>query len=270
MRAKRHTNTARLSEEEWMQRKVDDYNKTIGDLPYYDCKICKNKGLIEVIVYCDFYKRNVQAMKYCQCMKIRETIERIKKSGLGGVIEDYTFDKFIAKDNWQLSAKSKAMKFAEPVKQEHGKTSWLFIGGQVGSGKTHLCTAVVLDFINAGKTAKYMLWRDDSVELKAIVNNDEAYAKKIDEIKTPDVLYIDDFFKTAKGSLPTPADVSLAFEILNYRYNNQNLITIISSELMVEDILDIDEAVGSRIFQRCKDYRLEIGRDQKRNYRLNG
>jgi DNA replication protein DnaC len=64
----------------------------------------------------------------------------------------------------------------------------------------------------------------------------------------------------------TPADVNLAFEILNYRYVNRRLVTILSSEKTIEEILDIDEAVGSRIFERCKGHYVKfVG---KENWRL--
>ena len=43
----------------------------------------------------------------------------------------------------------------------------VFIGGQVGAGKTHLCTAMVGEFLKRGISAKYMLWRDDALKLKA-------------------------------------------------------------------------------------------------------
>ena len=79
----------------------------------------------------------------------------------------------------------------------------------------------------------------------------------IDRFKKAEVLYIDDLFKTGRnpdGSEPKPtaADINAAFEIINYRYNNPALLTIISSELNEDELLDIDEAVGGRIFERSK------------------
>ena len=45
-------------------------------------------------------------------------------------------------------------------------------------------------------------------------------------------------------------------------------LTIISSECTIDDILDIDEAVGGRIFERAKAFSLKP--DKRRNYRLRG
>ena len=80
------------------------------------------------------------------------------------------------------------------------------------------------------------------------------------------VLYIDDMYKTGKGQQPTVGDVNLAFEIINARYNDTGKVTIISSERTVEEMLDIDEAVGSRIYERSKGNYLNLyGRE---NWRL--
>ena len=59
----------------------------------------------------------------------------------------------------------------------------------------------------------------------------------------------------------------MAFELINYRYNN-NLATVLSSELTVDQILFFDEAVGSRIYQRTKEYHWDIAKDPHKNYRL--
>lgn len=79
------------------------------------------------------------------------------------------------------------------------------------------------------------------------------------------MLYIDDFFKTQQGTNVTPADVKLAFELLNWRYI-KNKITIFSSERFIQDIMNIDESL-SRIFEKAK-IRVSIKADKNRNYRL--
>ena len=40
--------------------------------------------------------------------------------------------------------------------------------------------------------------------------------------------------------------------------------------MTVDEILRVDEAVGSRIFHRAKDHNVFISRDESRNYRLKG
>ena len=110
------------------------------------------------------------------------------------------------------------------------------------------------------------MWRDESTRLKALVNKPE-FDVEIAVYKRTDCLYIDDLFKTKKGASVTPADVNLAFEILNYRYIN-DMLTIISSEKTLREILDIDEAVGSRIYEMAQGYILNISADPAKNYRM--
>lgn len=230
----------------------------------YDCPVCRNKGNI---MYYD-PETGYEMVKECECMAVRRSQTRIERSGLKGLLEDYTFDTFTTKQPWQKQVKDLALAFTN---DHSGK--WFFAGGQPGCGKTHLCTAIVGELMKQGKAAKYMLWRDEIVKLKAVINDDEAYGDLIRDLKTLDVLYIDDLFKTGKdkdGKVipPTASEIAIAFEILNYRYNNPHLITIISSERLIDDILDIDEAIGSRILQRAKKYSMIINYDRTRNYRI--
>ena len=87
-------------------------------------------------------------------------------------------------------------------------------------------------------------------------------------------MYIDDFLKNGKekdGSLqkPSAAETRIIFEILNSRYNNLNLFTIISSERLLSEIKNIDWAVGRRIEERCgKKYVCEIEPDTSKAYKF--
>ena len=260
------TSSKPMTQKDWEQFKVDDWNKTPGNRNEedgYDCKICKNKGTIAKLV--ESGGRYSHCFTDCQCVETRNSIMRMKRSGLKDIIKDYTFDKFQDTEPWQKSIKAAAMEYAK------NPQGWFFLGGQPGAGKTHLCTAICREFLLTGKRVRYMLWRDDVVKIKGAVTDSEEYGKQIDQFKTVEVLYIDDLFKTGKDKdnniqKPTGADVNVAFEILNYRYNNPNLLTIISSELSEDELLDIDEAIGSRIYERAKAF--TIGKSRDRNYRI--
>lgn len=258
-----------LTQEEREKRNAESFNLSSGNLNEdddYNCDICHNKGLIMRAYQMESGIWSTTC-RDCKCMKIRTTIRKMKKSGLKNIINDYTFQKYQASEEWQLKLKESAKAYASDP------SGWFFIGGQSGAGKTHLCTAICREFLLACKEVKYMLWRDDVVKLKAVANDHDAYEKLIDTFKTVEVLYIDDLFKTGKGNdgqkqRPTAADVNVAFEILNSRYNNPDLLTVISSECTVNDIIDIDEATGGRIFERAKAFSLKP--DKSKNYRLKG
>lgn len=234
--------------------RADAYNDTDGFLVGYDCPKCKNRGHFAQDV--DGEIKTIE----CDCMKIRRSITAIEKSGLKDQIKKMTFDNYIATEDWQKICLDKAKRFEK---------GWAYFGGQSGAGKTHLCTAIVGKMLKQGIQTKYMLWRDDSIKLKAKVN-DEEYENLIGEYKKAELLYIDDFFKTQKDKPVTQADVNLAFEIINYRDNNPQSITIISSELLTEQLVEIDEATAGRIIKHSKGFIFNIKQDRARNYRLKG
>lgn len=255
-----------MNPRDYEQFKVDGLNAAEGSRHLedgYDCKLCKNKGYVVKLMENDGHFH--QVVYDCRCVETRNSIMRMKRSGLKDIIKDYTFDKFVASEPWQKAIKEAAQEYAK------NPEGWFALCGQSGSGKTHLCTAICREFLLSGRRVRYMLWRDDVVRIKNSVNDSEEYSKAIDEFKTVDVLYIDDLFKTGKapdGSQLkiTGADVNVAFEIINYRYNNPNLLTIISSELSEDELLDVDEAIGGRIYERARTF--TIAKDRKRNYRI--
>lgn len=257
------------------QKDADDYNAMEGNLDksIYDCPKCKNKGQIFVVTedhYCKGEQTYSATGAICECMKIRNSVKRMKQSGLEPIIKKSTFERYEAKEDWQVKIKSAAEKFANEV--DNLEQKWFFIGGGVGSGKTHLCTAIVRKLLYKGKEAKYMLWVDDSRTLKAKVN-DIDYDARLDEYRKAEVLYIDDLFKITKDKYgneikPTEADIRLLYEIINYRYLHRNFITIISSERFIHEIEEIDSAVGSRIYEMTEGNAYNIERSRERNYRL--
>lgn len=256
---KNPSNTAQSCEniKNYMEERCKTWNLEQGDLVGYDCPVCRNKGKIAI------FENGYEFYMDCKCMEIRRSLWRAEKSGLKHLLQSCTFERYIATEKWQ----KQVLETAKEYTRNH-ENQWFYMGGQVGSGKTHICSAIVGEFLKLGLEARYMLWRDQVVSLKAMVMDDEAYAKSISPLKTCKVLYIDDFFKTEQKERPTTADINVAFEILNYRYNNPEMITVISSEYSIKELLDMDEAVGSRIYQKTKKYCIFISRHAEKNYRM--
>lgn len=260
-----------MSEEEYTKFKCESYNNNVGDLNEtdgYNCERCKNKGYIAEARFVKgaWYEIHCE----CECQKARKAILCIMKSGLKEALRDYTFKKFETEEAWQETLKAKAIEYAK-----NPDRAWFFIGGQPGAGKSHLCTAIAAAFLKSGKNVRYMLWKDEATKLKGNVTDVKAYEEQIREYKEAEVLYIDDLFKTGRDQNnrplpPTGADISVAFEILNYRYNNKSLLTIISTERTIQELIDIDEATGSRISQMSfsNGYGFNIKRDRAKNHRL--
>lgn len=238
--------------------RANTLNRVPGELNLtdgIDCHTCLNKGYIA-----DVDEQGKFITRDCQCMARRRSLNRIKRSGLSDLLKNYTLDTWIERETWQKSLSNMVRKYVEDP------SGWFFLAGRPGTGKTHLCTALCGLLLDKGFDTRYVLWRDLSVQAKAVVNDDEEYQKIVEPLKRVKVLYLDDFFKTGKGQTPTTGDVNLAFEILNNRYINENLITIISSEWTASQIIDIDEAVGSRIYERSKGNYADLS--NRENWRL--
>lgn len=263
------------AQRELCKRRTQEFNAAVGDLNStslggVDCPDCHNKGVIMT---------NRQAenglwetrVRECKCMTTRRSIRRLVCSGLKDVTSTYTFRRYEAEKPWQKRLKEAAMGYVQDIRA--GGTGWLYVGGQSGCGKTHLCSAVAAQLLKDGMGLRYMVWRDELRKLKAVANSPE-YGEMLNEWKTVRVLYIDDFFKAARDQYgrmqPSEADVRIAFELLNYRSNDKSLLTIISSELSLDEIADIDEAIAGRIAQHAAGHCVTVAPDRDKNYRLKG
>lgn len=249
-----------LTPEQWLMKKARWENEAVGKLKGIDCPKCKNKGYIVKV-------EDGEIVQYeCECMAKRRSLKRIERSGLKPLLERYTFANYRTDTPWRKNAKELALKY---LHDHRGK--WFLACGVPGSGKTHICTALCGGLMNAGMETRYMMWRDDSVRLKACIKDSEEYSRRLQALKDVPALYIDDFFKSGRDweGKPniTPADVNLAFDLLNDRYNDPDKVTIISTELLTEQLMTVDMAVGSRIYERAGEYCLELSGDEK-NYRI--
>lgn len=237
-------------------KSFNDYEGQADLLTGYNCSVCKNKRVIA-------YNQNGHFVtSACECEKIRTTIKNLKNSGLGAVDKN-TFDNYSTDEQWQKKILDKAKRF---VSAPLG--GWFFIGGQVGAGKTHIGKAIAYEYIKKGVFVKYLEWKKDIQHLNALANTPE-YEKEFNAFVSTPVLYIDDFLKTFNGT-PLPGAVNRAADLIYSRYNQENTTVIISSEMVIGQIIDIDEGMGSRIVERTKelDGMINLMPDKSKNYRL--
>ena len=249
-----------MNDKERLEFELFVANDAIGDLNLSDskieCEACKNRG------YVAFIENGYITYRECECMFKRRNWQLIKQSGLEDVIKRYTFQNYISTQNWQKYVLSVAKEFVENFNQ-----NWFYIGGQVGSGKTMICTAIVGYLLSKNVSVKYIIWRDEMRKLKSLFGTVE-YTNTINSVQRAKVLYIDDFFKGEKE--PSSYDTDIAFELLNYRYNNK-LTTIISSEYLLDTIMKDYEAIGSRIYELTNTkYLVNLKKDEQKNMRING
>lgn len=252
-----------MSREEELEFNRLCFNNKQGDLKGYNCPICKNKGEIMVI------RDNIEYYADCSCMAIRPSLNNMRRSGLGNLLKIYTFENYEQQSHWQTEAFSAALRFTTDK-----KAVFFLICGQSGAGKSHLCTAISGQLLRQGLELHYMLWLDESAKIKQVALDQAKYSAMVDNLKNVPVLYIDDFFKTDKTAKPTAADVRLANEIINYRYNkcradaDKRLVTIISTELSIQQLNEIDSAVTGRIVEMAKPHYIVQVFGSDKNYRL--
>lgn len=230
----------------------------------FTCKICKDKGFVDTLEPNLFGDMVNHVLRECRCRRKTKILNVAERSGLDSLLRVCTFERFETLEAWQKQIKDGAQAFCNDE-----SARCFYIGGQVGCGKTHICTAIFGNFIKKGYKALYMKWDEESRKLKA-VTNDLRYSEMVKKFKEAPVLYIDDFFKVQNGGVPTEADVKLAFNIINERYMDNNKITIISSEKNFKELMKYDEATMSRIYQMAGKYQWSIEKDPSKNYRMKG
>lgn len=225
----------------------------------YNCDKCNDTGWILIP------QDNRQPLAVsCECRKIEKLKNEWKYCGINVEQSKHTFSNFEIWNQASERAKDTAVAYYNDFNEirNYRKNSILFCG-QVGSGKSHLSIALAINFLKQKVKVVYMPYRDVITKVKQNMIDQEYYSRTISKYQLCEVLLIDDLFK---GKI-NETDINIMFEIINYRYLNY-LPIIVSSEFSINRLLDFDEGVGSRIYEMCKDYVLEIEKDIRNNYRL--
>ena len=225
----------------------------------YECPICKDTGWIEYVG-----ENGYEYSKKCDCWQVRESRRMLQNSGISEEFRRMRFSSFETRGSEILTrAKKMAMAYVQGFpKQERSRSNSIMFCGQVGSGKTHLGVSICNSLLATGIAITYMPYRNTVTKLKQNITDERGYSKEIDKYLRARVLYIDDLLK---GKV-TESDINILYELINHRYMN-NLPLIISTELLAEQLLGFDEAIGSRMIEMCRGNIIQLtGKDL--NYRL--
>lgn len=231
----------------------------------YNCNQCQDKG------YLIINEDGTETVKFCECRELAWAKERLEKSGIADRVKNNTFKNYEVNNQARLNARNICIKYITDFNKEKS----LLLQGQVGSGKTHLAIATCNKLLEK-YSVRYMSYVKDIVELKFNMNKTEFYNKKINEYRDVSVLFIDDLFKGfEKGDYErAKAELRIMYDIINYRYDNKKSM-IITTELTTDKLLELDEALASRIiemtnnFETESKYRFEF-KGKNLNYRIYG
>lgn len=205
-----------------------------------------------------------ERMRECECA-IKKRAERlIERAGISDAFKQCRFENYKTPTSILDGAKKTAQAYAAAFHDiERSSQNSLLLSGEVGCGKTMLGVCVLNTLVQDGVYVLYAPYRDMVMRLKSLVLDDREYKAEIERLCKPRVLYIDDLYKGR-----TDADAKYVYDVINARYLAKKPL-VITTELTADKLLDVDEAVGSRIIQMCRDYIYEL-RGAGLNYRLCG
>ncbi|MGO4890325.1 ATP-binding protein [Anaerobacillus sp. MEB173] len=227
----------------------------------YQCEKCKDQlGYLNV-------KDGIEVWTRCNCIALKRVEKLMKSSEITSEFRKMSFGSFLTGGKHPLivamyvCAMDYYKDFDHVQKNRQNSVALL---GQPGSGKTHLLTAIANNLIQ--KKHLGVLYFPYVEGFNDLRDDFEALEEKLGKMKKVDVLFIDDLFK--KGS--TEWEIKQMYAVINHRYLNHKPI-MISSELDVDGLCEVDEALGTRICEMCKDYTVVVKGDRKvLNHRLEG
>lgn len=246
-----------------LDREAAAYNKAfIEPKDGIYCNLCGNKQTVARVTPQmgqrsdgSEYVRNWYVQdELCACVAKRNEMIKLKKSGMKDAIDNV--GKFVATEEWQQIILQKARGF---VAQNHA--TCFFIGGNSGSGKTHISTLICRTLMERGYALIYRKWIEAMRELTDYRN--EQRNELFTELTSIEVLYLDDVFKPT-GAAPDAREVRATFEIIDRRYISPGKITLISSELTINQIQQIDYATARRIEELAGngEFVVNVGKDR--------
>lgn len=121
---------------------------------------------------------------------------------------------------------------------------WLVLQGESGSGKTHLAAAIANYQLEAGRPVLFIPVSDLLDRFRAAFSPESrvSYDELFDKVKQAPLLILDGL----EGQSTTTWAQEKLYQLLNYRYNAQ-LPTVITTRLSLQDLVDIDDRIGSRM-----------------------
>jgi len=200
----------------------------------------------------------------CDC-KIKE--ENKLRLGINIGFQDKTLDNYKVTNATQADIKSKAGQYI----QDFNNNSFCLLG-QVGAGKTHVAASIANALIDKNVNVRYVLF---NTLIEDYIKADDEQLRVLDaKYKQVQVLLIDDLFKTSITSWNgvkklNSKHLEIMFDLINYRYLNKKAV-IITCEMLVNQLLELDEAITSRILEMSRGYVVQIQKDVKMNYRIWG
>nr|WP_315463915.1 ATP-binding protein [uncultured Rhodoferax sp.] len=242
----------------WTLRELESAHEIPKDLPRETRLEQLAQRWLEVWQAEDAERQRIAKAERRQRME-REALEwehaqraRWPNCGVGARFRDCTFDNYTPQNDDQERALAACASWPYGVDDQEGdsRAKNLWIVGTVGTGKTHLATAVLRkEFFVNGQEPGVVTHKGLLDEIRATWDKDTRTRTQDEVIRKygEDIalLLLDDL-GAVNNSEQARTDL---FEVIDRRYRN-NLSTIITSNLSATEL---DEALGARIADRLRD-----------------
>lgn len=195
--------------------------------------------------------------------KEAENISRgIKKELITNKATNYPkFSEFKANDKQSKDLLKILVAYIKNKKWEQEINGFLILGN-AGVGKTYSLQCLASALIERAKKVRFVNVNQILDEVKNTFDSEKKESDVIDNYKTIDFLFIDDFGAERKSDFSK----NLIYKIIDYRYVN-NLPTFFSSNYTMEELQNINDIDFERIVSRIQDkcQTLVIKGDTRRN-----
>lgn len=199
----------------------------------YKCTKCKDTGIVSAGT--GLY----DTFRECECVIKERNKKNIERANYSELFENRDFNNYVTDTRARKCLKEKCIEF---LQQDEFKTIALL--GNVGCGKTHLAVSILKELAGSNKNVNAINYTELTRKLSSNANDEVAYFNILGKYTSTPVLLLDDMFK---GKI-SEANIKQMYDLINTRYENKR-ITIITSERVISELMQIDEAIASRIVE---------------------
>jgi DNA replication protein DnaC len=215
------------------------YLKITGKAPHWTelpCEACERER---------FFRETAARAKDAAQQRLNTLLANsmLQERFIGKTFEN--FHPFGKAGDKQLRVLSVARDFAGGFHRHHRAGTWLLFMGNVGTGKSHLCAAVIHEVIRSGFTALFTKTPRLLREVKDTFHRDAEISQSeiITRMGGIDLLVIDE----VGIQFGTDTERMILYEILDLRYEAMRPVILTTN---ITDLKSLERLLGNRIIDR--------------------
>ncbi len=177
----------------------------------------------------------------------RELEKRLGQAAIPDRFMESTFENYLISNEGQEMALAKAKSYADHFDAAMSLGSSLIMRGGLGTGKTHLASAIAHHVMSKGKTAIFsgLIGILNVVKQTYSKDAETSESEAINAYILPDLLIIDE----VGVQRFTEAEMVIIYQIINGRYEKKKPVVLTTNC----DICNLELAIGERCLDRLRD-----------------